>query len=174
MTAPTSLGATTAGLGILGDIAGTAQSVSSYNSAGSAAISAAGYNIGVIDINLNRQLNDIALELRSFSSRQKSQIAASGVKVTSKSALVVMNDALSKFEKEAVLARENAELQKNRELFVAEQQQQALKTQRTGSILEGIFSGGQSITSLLSAFTGGDGAEGGSSLLSLFSGGGDS
>lgn len=171
MTSPTGLGTTTAGIGILGDIAGTAQSVSSYNSAGDAAISAAGYNIGVIDVNLSRQLDSIALELSSFSSRQKSQIAASGVKLSSKSSLAVMSDSLAKFEKEAVLARENAELAKNRELFVANQQVQALKTQRTGSILEGIFSGAQGITSLLSELSG---DEGGGSLLNLFSSGGDS
>jgi Tfp pilus assembly PilM family ATPase len=154
---PTALGAATGALGILGNIAGTAQSVSSYNSAGSAALSAAGYNIGVIDVNLNRQLDSIALELRSFNSRQKSQVASSGVSVTSKSALFIMNDSLAKFGKEVVLAKENAELQKTRELFVAKQQDKALSTQGTARTLQGIFGAAQGITSLLGALKGGRG-----------------
>lgn len=137
MSAP-SVGTILSGIGIVTGLLGTASSVSSYNSAGDAALSAAQYNSKLIDLNLNRELDSISRELRTFSSSQQAQIAASGVSVSSKSSLVLMNEALTNFENEAVIAKENAKLQKETELFAAKQQQQVSKTQGRESGIGGI------------------------------------
>ncbi len=149
MSAPSSLGPTTAALGIFADVAGTAQANSAYNSAGDAALSSFEYNSKLIDLNLNRQLDSIAAELKTHNSKQRAQIAKSNISLTSKSSLVLMNEAISNFEKESVLAKENAALQKKSELFKAKQQRDVFRTQATGRTLEGISS---AITSTASLF----------------------
>ena len=150
MGAPTAI----ASIGLGQGLAGTALSVSSYNSAGKAGVSASQYNSKLIDLNLNRQLDSLALELRSFNSKQTAQIAKSGVSVHSKSSLIVMNEALSRFEKEAVLAKENAHLQQQQELFAAQQHQEALRTQSISSGLQGVAQLGFGLTSLFSSLSG--------------------
>ena len=140
MAAPEQIGAVSSGLGILSQIGGTALTSSSYNSAGAAAISAAQYNSQLIDLNLNRQLDTKAAELRTFSSSQRAQIAKSGVSLTSKSALIVMSEAISNFAKEGILLKENAMFEQRQQLFAAHQQQSALRTQSFASLLGGIGS----------------------------------
>lgn len=145
MTAPSAI---LAGIGLFTNLASTASSASAYNSAGNAGLTAAAYNSKLIDLNLNRELDEIASELRTFSSTQKAQIAASGVSVHSKSSLVVMNEALSNFEKESVIAKENARLQKSQELFSARQQQEIFRKQSLSSSIGGLLETGTSVLSL--------------------------
>lgn len=129
-----------AGIGLITDIAGTAQSVSAYNSAGKAGIAAAQYNTKILDINLNRELNSLSSELRTFTGKQKADIAASGVSVTSKSALFAVSQSLANFEKESIVLKENAEFEKEQILFAARQQQKAFKAQGKARLLQGISS----------------------------------
>ena len=103
-----SFGTAIASIGLFSQLAGTAQSASSYNSAGDAAISAAQYNSGLIDLNLERQLNEKAAQLKTFSGTQQAQISAAGVGLGTRSSLAIMNQALQNFEKEAVIEKENA------------------------------------------------------------------
>ncbi len=129
-----------AAIGIITELAGTAQAVSAYNSAGKAGVAAAQYNVKLNEINLNRELNVLSSELKSFSGKQKADIAASGVSVGSKSALFAMNQALSNFEKEALIARENTRFQNDLLLFEAKQQQKAFKAQGKARLLQGLTS----------------------------------
>ena len=147
MTAPSAI---LTGIGLFTNLIGTASSVSSYNSAGNAGLTAAAYNSKLIDLNLSRELDSIASELKTFTSTQKAQIAASGVSVNSKSSLVIMNEALTKFEKEAVVAKENARLQKAQELFSARQQQEVLRQQALSTGLSGLANTALSAVSLFS------------------------
>lgn len=156
MSLPTAAIAT---IGIITNIVGTAQQSSAYGSAADSALSAGQYNVGLIEVNLSRQLDSLAAETRSFSAKQKADVAASGISIFSKSALFAMNDALSKFEKEAVLLRENAEFDKQQERFVSFQRSEALKTQRSGSIFQGIGNLAQTGLSLLSILSSGEGGE---------------
>jgi len=134
MGAPTAI----ASIGIITNLVGTASASASYNAAGTAALSAAQYNSKLIERNLNLELNSISRELRTFSSTQRAQIAASGVSVSSKSALAVMNESLRSFEKEAVISRENARLKINQEQFNARQQRDALRLEARASSIKGI------------------------------------
>ena len=156
MSLPT---AAIASIGIITQIVGTAQQSSSYNSAADSALSAGQYNVGLIEVNLSRQLDSLAAETRSFSAKQKADVAASGVSIFSKSALFAMSDALSKFEKEAVLLKENAEFDKQQERFVSFQRSEALRTQGRSSVLQGIGNLAQTGISLLSVLSSGQGGE---------------
>lgn len=142
-------------IGIITQIAGTAQQSSSYGSAADAALSSGQYNVGLIEVNLSRQLNSLAAETRSFTAKQKADVAATGISIFSKSALFAMNDALSKFEKEAVLLKENAEFDKQQERFISFQRSEALRTQGSASTLQGIGNLGQTGISLLSILSSG-------------------
>ena len=148
MSSPEQLGTITSGLGILSEIGGTALASSAYKSAGDAALSAAQYNSQLIDLNLNRQLDSLAGELRTFTSSQRAQIAKSGVSLTSKSALIVQSEAISNFAKEAVLAKENAKFGKDQQMFAAQQQRSALRTQSFANLLGGLSSAAFSSASL--------------------------
>ncbi len=145
MAGPTALTAFSIGTQIFG----SAQSAAAYGAAGNAAISAAQYNSKLIDRNLSRQLDSIGSDVRTFVSTQRAQIAASGVSVTSKSALTLANETLTNFEKEVVIAKENATLQKNQQIFQAKQQQKALKSQGISSLLLGVTGAGLDVSSLL-------------------------
>lgn len=151
MTAPPAIAAATAAVGFLTDLAGTAQANAAYNSAGKAAQSASQYNSRLIDLNLNRQLDLIASDLRTFSSKQRAQISKSGVALSSKSSLVVMNEALNNFEKEAVIARENARFQQVQERFNLNQQQAVLEQQRKARGIQGVASAVGSSASLFAS-----------------------
>ena len=145
------------GVGILSQVAGTAQSISSYNSAGNAALSAFQYNSKLIDLNKNRQLDQLATELRTFSSTQQADIARSGISVNSKSALQTMSDTLSSFEKEAMMVKENAKLERTRELAEFTAQKAQISAQKKAAFIQGLTGaagGGASLFSSLSS-TGG-------------------
>lgn len=143
-----------ASIGIIQNLAGTASASAAYNAAGKAALSAAEYNSKLIDRNLNLELDSISRELRTFSSTQRAQIAASGVALSSKSALAVMNESLRTFEKETVIAKENARLQINQEQFNARQQRDALRLQATASSIKGIASSALDLGNLFSSLSG--------------------
>lgn len=151
MAAPVAIAAIPAVIGLITDVAGTAQANAAYNSAGKAAQSAAQYNSRLIDLNLNRQLELVASDLRTFSSTQRSQIAKSGVALSSKSSLIVMDEALRNFEKEAVIAKENARFQKAQEQFNLQQQQAVFAQQRKASGIQGILSTATGAASLFSS-----------------------
>ena len=154
MAAPAALPVITAGIGILTDIAGTAQANAAYNSAGTAAMSAAQYNSSLIDLNLNRQLDSISSDLRTFSSTQRAQISKSGVSVSSKSSLLVMSEALRNFEKESVIAKENARFRQQQEQFNLNQQLSVLNQQKKASGIQGILSSASAGASLFSSLQG--------------------
>ena len=59
-----------------------------------------------------------------------------------------MSEAIGNFEKEAVLAKENAKFGKDQQMFAAQQQRSALRTQSFANLLGGLSSAAFSAASL--------------------------
>ena len=116
---------------------GTASEISSYGRAASGAMQAARFNAAIVDRNLNEQLGQLSREVRRISGAQVAGFGASGVSVSSGSALAVMNDTLSAAERQSAALKESARLEKTAILFEGRSAASRFRTQQLTSLLSG-------------------------------------
>lgn len=88
-----------------------------FRAAGNNAMAAAQYNTKLVDVNLQRQLSDMARQISLVSGAQTAAASASGFSVTSKSTLQVMDESLASFEREILRLQNNAQNEKQGILF---------------------------------------------------------
>lgn len=108
---------------------GAALQAASYRAAGSAAMSAARYNVQLINLNLGRQLTALSRKVQTTTSTQRAAAGSSGVLIGSKSSLAIINSALSGFERETQLTRNTARVEREKTLFEGRIEQAALENQ---------------------------------------------
>lgn len=77
---------------------GTSQQIGAYKAAGSASMASAKYNKQLEDVASQKRETDLGRQLASVMSTQRAQLGASGVSISSKSALALMNESISAFE----------------------------------------------------------------------------
>lgn len=81
---------------------GSQVAATAFRNAGVASLAAAEYNVSIEQLNTSRNLDALSREIRSFTSSQKVAAASSGLSITSKSFLSVMNDTLDTFSNQVV------------------------------------------------------------------------
>ena len=116
---------------------GAALQAASYRAAGSAAMSAARYNAQLINLNLGRQLTTLSRQIRTLSGSQRAAGGVGDIAIGSKSTLAVINDALSGFEREALLTRNTAKVETEKVLFEGRATAAALENQARAAIFSG-------------------------------------
>jgi hypothetical protein len=120
-------------------VEGNRLSAQGYRTAAVQTIASANFNNQIRQLNLNRQLDAFSREIRQFTAEQRVSAAASGASLASKSFLLVMNDTLSKFERQVIQARNSTEQAKNASLFEARSSAVSLENQARAADFRGDF-----------------------------------
>lgn len=82
----------------------------------------ANYNIAIERFNRNRELDSLSRDFDNFFSAQRSQMAATGVGLSSKSFLAVANETQSAFERDLLRLRNTSKLTEQKIQFKAKSQ----------------------------------------------------
>jgi len=108
-----------------------------FRLSGAANLAQGQYNAALQKLNTNRQLDALSREIRSTLSSQQVLTATSGLSTTSKSFLAVMNDTLTKFERQIVDLRSVSEQRQRQILFDAESRRVQAENQARAQVFSG-------------------------------------
>lgn len=104
----------------MGSSTGASQQAAAYRQSAQAVYGAAAFNIGVLNVNLNRKLEDSGRLLRRTVSTQTAQAAGSGFRVGSKSFMAIRNETVTEVLRRADQLREDAEFERQRIWYEAQ------------------------------------------------------
>lgn len=109
--------------------AGYEMQAGGYRQAATSTLHAAYYNVQLNNINLNRNLDAMSRQIRGTSSTQRTQAAATGAAVGSKSFLMVQNETLNAFARQASDLRASNKYQNQAEIYAAQTRAAAFENQ---------------------------------------------
>ena len=125
----------------------------SYRSSAQSVMQAASFNIGVVNVNLARNLNDLSRSIPKILGTQRAQAAGSGFSVASKSFQAIFSESLDTIERQADHVRQDAELERQRIWFEAQSQAAALENQARAAELQGRLASSRAIQSTISGIS---------------------
>ena len=123
--------------GVFQGLQGSKQQSQSLLSAAESVRGAAAFNIQVVNINLQRQLEALSQELRTTLSTQTAQSGGSGLAIASGSFQSIFTETSNQILKEQRHARQDAEIERRRIQFEAESQAIALQNRAAAARLQG-------------------------------------
>lgn len=137
----------------MGSSSGSSIAAQGYRNAQQAVYGAASFNIGVVNVNEARNLNDIARQLPRTLSTQRAQASSSGFTVGSKSFQSIYSESIDSFLREADRVRENAEFERQRIWYEAQSRAAALENQALAAEAAGRAQRAQGMTSMFQGIT---------------------
>lgn len=115
--------------GIKTQIAGYQMQAAGARTAAASTLNAAYYNVKINNLNANRNLDALSRQIGGFTSRQVAQASTSGASVGSKSFLMVYNDSLNTFTRQAADMRSATKYQNQSEIYAAQSRAVAYENQ---------------------------------------------
>jgi len=97
--------------GIGATLLGGFSAASAYRAGGQISLNTAKYNAELMQLESEKNVDNLGLRLSKFMSTQRSQIASSGIGFGSRSALELMDDTFSAFERQALDIRNTSKQQ---------------------------------------------------------------
>lgn len=127
---------------------GTHQQMKAYEAAGVASMASARYNAAIEELNSERRQVEMGRQVSNILSTQRAQAGASGLDVTSKSFLALMNESISSFESAIINERNVSEQRQDSLIYqgrvaeaAAKAKADAARAQMFGGIFQTILGG---------------------------------
>ena len=142
----------------MGASSGPSMQAQSYRSAIQGTYGIASYNIGVVNVNLSRQLEQITKKIIQTTSTQRAQAGSTGLAVGSKSFQMIQRAGIDEFLNTANDVRENAEIERQKIWYEAQLEANALENRARAAEEAGNRQRQQQFASLTQSVTKGFGS----------------
>lgn len=132
---------------------GGSNEAAAYRQSAQGVMNAAAYNIGIVNVNLGRELDSISTQIFKTTSTQRAQAAGTGFQISSKSFQMLTNETLNVSLRAADDAIKNAEYQRQKIWYEAQLQATSLENQARAAEIQGRAAQQQSMFGLISGIT---------------------